>query len=411
MLTKIGRLVSAEQGNVAIITAFCLVLIVMVTGAAVDYTNAARLQNDVQLAADSASLAGVAYIREEKNKNSSAQINPGEVRKTVLNYLNTNAPDIDLIGTDIKVDINAGKVEVRSGSQYDTAFARIIPGFDKIKVEAQSSSVVATGNTALDLVLAIDVTGSMTPIIDAVKDNARRLDQDIKDELDRRGKKLESIQIKVILFQDFWVDIPGSTTVANDQPFEVSPVFTMPQDRTAFDNFMAPKIGGDGGDFAENGLEAVTTGLRSVFPQPASQSTNVLKLVTVWTDAPAIPFESERHYTNLFPANDLPSQMWYLYNDYMVWSGKVNPPYKTYPPNMPKSLAELQTEFGSAGDSVKIVLISPDRYPWTRMKSWDKVQHVDNIYNILSGSNTYQDMLDTIVESVNTWEGPPRLMN
>ncbi len=394
----------------AIITAFCLVMFVMVAGTAVDYSNAARLKNEVQLAADSASLAGVAFIREEKNKDSSAQIDPNDVKKTVENYLNTNASDLKLIGTEINVDVNSGKVEVRSSSNYDAAFTQIVPGMDTINVEAESSAVVATGNTALDLVLAIDVTGSMTPIIDAVKNNARNLDKDIMSELEKRGRKLESVQIKVILYQDFWVDIPGGSTEFNDQPFEVSQVFTMPDDRAAFDNFMAPKIGGDGGDLAEDGLEAVTTGLRADFPKPESQSTNVLKLVTVWTDAPAIPFEDERHRTDLLPTNE-PGQIWYVYQDEHGWTGKVNPPPSTYPPNMPKSLAELQAEFGSAGGSVKIALITPNQYPWSELRSWDRVQYVDHIYNIMGGADTYQNMLDSIVDSVSTWEGPPRLMN
>ena len=59
---------------------------------------------------------------------------------------------------------------------------------------------------AVDIVFCIDVTGSMTPILDRVKDNALRFYDDVQKNLTDKGKNVDELRVRVIAFRDFKAD-------------------------------------------------------------------------------------------------------------------------------------------------------------------------------------------------------------
>ena len=66
---------------------------------------------------------------------------------------------------------------------------------------AQSSLAAPRGlSYAVDIVFCIDVTGSMTPIIDAVKANALGFYDDVQANLTAKGKNVEQLRVRVIAF-------------------------------------------------------------------------------------------------------------------------------------------------------------------------------------------------------------------
>ena len=77
-----------------------------------------------------------------------------------------------------------------------------------VPVTADRSTAAATTTTrsltyAVDIVFCIDVTGSMTPIIDAVKANALRFYDDVQANLTDKGKNVDELRVRVIAFRDF----------------------------------------------------------------------------------------------------------------------------------------------------------------------------------------------------------------
>ena len=59
---------------------------------------------------------------------------------------------------------------------------------------------------AVDIVFCIDVTGSMTPILDQVKDNALRFYDDVQKNLTDKGKNVDELRVQVIAFRDLKAD-------------------------------------------------------------------------------------------------------------------------------------------------------------------------------------------------------------
>ena len=59
---------------------------------------------------------------------------------------------------------------------------------------------------AVDIVFCIDVTGSMSPIIDQVKANALRFYDDVQSNLTAKGKNVDQLRVRVIAFRDFVAD-------------------------------------------------------------------------------------------------------------------------------------------------------------------------------------------------------------
>jgi hypothetical protein len=59
---------------------------------------------------------------------------------------------------------------------------------------------------AVDIVFCIDVTGSMSPIIDQLKANALRFYDDVQSKLTVMRKSVDQLRVQVIAFRDFVAD-------------------------------------------------------------------------------------------------------------------------------------------------------------------------------------------------------------
>lgn len=105
----------------------------------------------------------------------------------------------------------------------------------------QSSLAAPRGlSYAVDIVFCIDVTGSMDPIIDAVKANALGFYDDVQSNLTEKGKNVAQLRVRVIAFRDFTAD--------GDSAVEESPFFTLPSDRAGFSEFVNGLVAQGGGD-------------------------------------------------------------------------------------------------------------------------------------------------------------------
>jgi hypothetical protein len=145
----------------------------------------------------------------------------------------------------------------------------------------QSSMAAPRGlSYAVDIVFCIDVTGSMTPIIDQVKTNALRFYDDVQSNLTAKGKNVDQLRVRVIAFRDFAAD--GAAAL------DESPFFTLPDDRADFSTFVNGLVAEGGGDAPESGLEAVALAIDSPWTTIGDRRRQV---IVVWTDQPAQPLD------------------------------------------------------------------------------------------------------------------------
>ena len=155
------------------------------------------------------------------------------------------------------------------------------PASDTSPAVDQSSLAAPRGlSYAVDIVFCIDVTGSMTPIIDQVKANALRFYDDVQSNLTAKGKNVDQLRVRVIGFRDFVAD--GAAAL------DESPFFTLPDERADFSAFVNGLVAEGGGDAPESGLEAVALAIDSPWTTTGDRRRQV---IVVWTDQPAQPLD------------------------------------------------------------------------------------------------------------------------
>jgi len=127
----------------------------------------------------------------------------------------------------------------------------------------------------VDIVLVIDATGSMSGIIERVKERALNFYSDLDKMMKEKSKFVDQLRVRVIAFRDFYHDPPELALVA-------SQFFVMPDQETDFASFVRRITADGGGDEPENGLEALAEAIRSPWATGAVKRRQV---IVVWTDA------------------------------------------------------------------------------------------------------------------------------
>ncbi len=192
---------------------------------------------------------------------------------------------------------------------------------------------------AVDIVFCIDVTGSMTPIIDQVKANALRFYDDVQTNLTEKGKNVDSLRVRVLAFRDFKAD--------GEAALQESPFFPLPAAQADFSDFVNGLIAEGGGDAPESGLEAVALAINSPWTTSGDRRRQV---IVVWTDQPAQPLDP----------STLPPAL----------AGRV--------PTDFSALTDLwENEQGPMGASSKrLILFAPDGPGWSDISGvWENVVH------------------------------------
>lgn len=133
---------------------------------------------------------------------------------------------------------------------------------------------------AVDIVFSVDVTGSMTPILDQVKANALRFYSDVQSNLTAKGKTIDELRVRVVAFRDIVAD--------GEAALQESPFFELPAEEAGFSNFVNGLFAEGGGDAPESGLEAVALAMTSPWTTRGDRRRQV---IVVWTDQPAHPLD------------------------------------------------------------------------------------------------------------------------
>jgi hypothetical protein len=217
---------------------------------------------------------------------------------------------------------------------------------------------------AVDIVFCIDVTGSMTPIIDQVKSNALRFYDDVQSNLTAKGKNVDQLRVRVIAFRDFAAD--GAAAL------DESPFFTLPDERADFSEFVNGLVAEGGGDAPESGLEAVALAIDSPWTTVGDRRRQV---IVVWTDQPAQPLDP-----SVLPP-DIASRV----------------------PRDSSALTDAwEDEQGRMGSSSKrLILFAPDGPGWTDISGvWENVVHHPSQAGGGLSEVDYGTIIDSIGNSV-----------
>lgn len=217
----------------------------------------------------------------------------------------------------------------------------------------------------VDIVLCIDITGSMTPIIERVKDRAINFYQDVDRNLKAEGKHVDQLRVRVIGFRDFGE--PSS------QPIEESPFYVLPDEQDQFASFVKSLRADAGGDEAESGLEAFALALRSKWTTTGDKRRQV---IVMWTDAPAHPLGTH------IPPDQFRSQV-------------------------PSSLDELfdlwESDQGGLVNTLakRLVLFAPDAEGWSEIgEKWENVIHHPSRGGEGLGEHDYSQIMGFIAGSI-----------
>lgn len=194
------------------------------------------------------------------------------------------------------------------------------------------------GDYCVDIVMCIDATGSMAPIINEVKNNALSFYQKFVDAMEDNDKTVDQLRIKVIVFRDY---------ICDTEPMAESEFFTLPSQDDAFKRYVSNIEAAGGGDTPENALEAIALALKSNWTTGGSKRRHA---ILVFSDAPALPL-GER--------SDCPN----------------------YPRNLPKNLASLGAWWEGMDQSMdstyqarfgRLVAFVPKVAPWAELQAWNR---------------------------------------
>lgn len=214
----------------------------------------------------------------------------------------------------------------------------------------------------VDIIMCIDTTGSMQPVIDTVKRSALSFYDDLKRTLDSKSKIIDNLRVKIIDYRDIYVDGPSS--------IRESSFFRLPDDLAGFEAFVRPMTAQGGGDEPESGLEALSCAIQSDWVLEGHKQRHV---IIVYTDASAHPLDA---------AISKPAH---------------------YPPGLPRDFNELTDLWEEAmiHSAKRMILFAPDAYPWSEMASdWDNLVHWPSQAGDGLSEVDYSTILDLIANSV-----------
>ena len=129
---------------------------------------------------------------------------------------------------------------------------------------------------AVDIVLCIDVTMSMQPVLGNVKTSALSFHDRLKSVMAEKGKSISQLRVKVIAFRDF-----GDRA---DDAIEATDFFHLPDESDEYQDFVQRLEARGGGDTPESGLEALALALRAPWERGLDRRRHV---IVMFTDAPA----------------------------------------------------------------------------------------------------------------------------
>jgi len=218
---------------------------------------------------------------------------------------------------------------------------------------------------AVDIVFVIDTTGSMRPVLDAVKHHALNLDEDLATVMSQKDKSISSLRVRVVAFRDY---LDRASDALRESPF-----FNLPAQKGEFSHFVNSLSPDGGGDEPESGLEGLAAALLSPWEKGSDKRRH---LVVLFTDATAHPIERAAAAGLLPPG--FPQSFNALYD---IWEGG-------------------QTA-GMDHSAKRLLIYAPDAEPWRGISDlWSNTLHYPSQAGNGLGDVTFAEILNQIASSV-----------
>ncbi len=219
---------------------------------------------------------------------------------------------------------------------------------------------------SVDLVLCIDATSSMGPVIKMVKQNALNFYRDLMGVMAEKNKTCANLRVRVIAFRDYKYD--------REDAMLVTDFFELPAQAGEFEACVKSIEPMGGGDDPEDGLEALAYAMKSKWNRQAVKKRHV---IAVWSDD----------------------------GTHELGFGKEAP---NYPNGMAKNFAELTQWWGNRSnpgvmdDSAKrLLLFTPSKANWTNIQAaWNNVIHYESEAGNGLIEHDYKQILNAIVNSI-----------
>lgn len=225
---------------------------------------------------------------------------------------------------------------------------------------ALASQAVNTGGKKLnvDVVMAIDLTGSMAKLIDAIKHDVVRfrdwLYDSLNENLQAKGKMrtLNRMRLRVVGYRDYNYDWKAALQPWHG-PMVTSDFFDLddPFDREALQTFVDKLEATGGEDEPESALEALHYAIHSDWDR--DETVVHRHVIILCTDAPAHPLTGDDQE-------------------------KRNVGNEHYPADadMPYDLVQLQSEYSNPAvidqSAQRLLIFAPkDAYPWSQVAQWN----------------------------------------
>ncbi|MFC5823400.1 vWA domain-containing protein [Nonomuraea insulae] len=222
---------------------------------------------------------------------------------------------------------------------------------------------------AVDIVLCVDVTESMAPVLDTVKKSALTFHERLNLVMSGKGKEISQLRLKVIAFRDF-------SDFAEDA-IEETEFLVVPERAADFDRCVRELRASGGGDMPESGLEALVLAINADWERGLDRRRHV---IVMFTDAPAHPLHAPQAVTA-----------------------------HTYPRGIPRDLDGLFEQWGYARSQTavmenaakRLVLFAPDAYPWTEItEEWNMTLHFPSVAGQGLAELELDEIIDTIANSL-----------
>ncbi|GGP45442.1 vWA domain-containing protein [Streptomyces melanogenes] len=245
-----------------------------------------------------------------------------------------------------------------------------------------------TDGWAVDIVLCVDVTGSMAPVLNQVKEGALSFHGRLKTVMARRGMAVGRMRLRVIAFRDFGAD--------RNHAIERTAFLDLPEQDAEFAEFIAGLRATGGGDVPESGLEALALAVRSPW---SAETDDRRHIVVLFTDAPAHPLgkHTPRRRAAKSPSDRPP---WWSSRRKAATSASPSD-YDVYP----RTLDELHDQWGREGldgalmdqSAKRLLIFAPEQQPWRDIaETWDKTLFVPSV----AGTGLKEIALDEVISTI-----------
>lgn len=224
-----------------------------------------------------------------------------------------------------------------------------------------------SGKYNVDIVMCIDATGSMGPLIKMVKANALSFYHDFTTRLAEKDKNVNEVRVRVIAFRDYLAD--------GEKAMLMSDFFKLPEQTAQFEALVNGIEPMGGGDNPEDGLEALAYAIKSKWNKSEGKKRHV---IVVWTDDATHDLGFGRKAPNY------PAKMARDFNELSEWWGVGQ---------SPNSVMDRKSK--------RLLIYAPPKESWTTIASaWDNALLFPSAAGQGLDDKTFSEILDAICGSV-----------